>query len=341
MTRTLLLLLAALCITTGTFAQKGAIHQLNFSGNTEDGIGTLTPRNYGATPATDRFDAPKSAYAFDGTNDQIDLGKPIINELKKFTMAGWINVEQLTNRMSVFGQNDCAEIMLKYRTVYFWTAGGKISLKDAVSLGRWTHIATTNDGAVLKVYINGVLRAEQPCEPLSPSTFTFKVGGGVADATGAYFNGRIDDVVICDRALKAGDIQQLYEAGGYHPAMLGTNTNGTSAFKVFAQDAEGVSFTNNQPKPVTINVKADGRWKFNNSLWLGPYGAIDSNPELPFPEKIGALVVHRASGVFEHVGGQASITLEANETVHFIINDSPGDYNDNVGYQSVVVSYNP
>src|SRR5580765_1767639 len=73
----LLVLLFLQCLTVTTLlAQTGLIAYYPFNGNAHDETGNYHNGTvYGATLSDDRFGNPKSAYSFDGINDQIVIGK--------------------------------------------------------------------------------------------------------------------------------------------------------------------------------------------------------------------------------------------------------------------------
>ncbi len=80
----------------------------------------------------------------------------------------------------------------------------------------WVHIATTYDGARLRIYVNGVLDASMPvtgrtcsnAEPLAVGAKN-KTSAGLIEA---YFDGRIDDLRVYDRALTAAQIKAVRAA---------------------------------------------------------------------------------------------------------------------------------
>ena len=73
-------------------------------------------------------------------------------------------------------------------------------------LNTWTHVASTFDGAVIRLYINGVQVASTAFSgTMVPSTGALRIGGNSLFVT-EYFTGRIDEVRIYDRALSAAEI---------------------------------------------------------------------------------------------------------------------------------------
>jgi hypothetical protein len=78
--------------------------------------------------------------------------------------------------------------------------------------GQWYHVAVTRDGDTFTLYLNGL----QVSSANSDVTFfapghRLTIGQGYA----TFFNGLIDEVGIYNRALSAGEIQSIFNAGSY------------------------------------------------------------------------------------------------------------------------------
>jgi glucose/arabinose dehydrogenase/PKD repeat protein len=70
----------------------------------------------------------------------------------------------------------------------------------------WTHVAGTYDGSVLRLFVNGVQAASATISgTISVSTGPLRIGGN--SMWGEFFQGRIDDVRVYNRALTQGEIQ--------------------------------------------------------------------------------------------------------------------------------------
>ena len=77
----------------------------------------------------------------------------------------------------------------------------------AVAPGAWTHLATTYDGATLRIYVNGTLASSRPrTGNIVVSGGAVRIGGNNA-WPGEFFAGLIDDVRIYNRALTALEIE--------------------------------------------------------------------------------------------------------------------------------------
>jgi hypothetical protein len=70
----------------------------------------------------------------------------------------------------------------------------------------WTHVAGTYDGTTLRLYINGVQVASvNRTGPIATSTGPLRIGGN--SLWGEFFQGRIDEVRVYNRALTPAEIQ--------------------------------------------------------------------------------------------------------------------------------------
>ena len=77
---------------------------------------------------------------------------------------------------------------------------------SALATNSWTYLATTYDGANLRLYVNGTLAATQAkTGTITSSTNPLTIGSD--PIWGQYFNGLIDDVRIYNTALSASQIQ--------------------------------------------------------------------------------------------------------------------------------------
>jgi hypothetical protein len=76
-----------------------------------------------------------------------------------------------------------------------------------ILLNTWTHLASTYDGAMLRLYVNGVEVGNRALPgSILPSDGPLRIGGN--SIWGEYFQGRIDEVRIYNRALSTAEIQE-------------------------------------------------------------------------------------------------------------------------------------
>ena len=77
---------------------------------------------------------------------------------------------------------------------------------SALAVNAWTHVAVTYDGAAIRLFVNGTqVAAVARTGTLETNTKPLRIGGN--SPYGEYFQGRIDDVRVYNRALTATEIQ--------------------------------------------------------------------------------------------------------------------------------------
>ncbi len=176
-------------------------------------VGNPTLGVNGAYPPTSG-----TAVELNGSSQYVDTTRSLLSNLTEFTLTGWVRPDQVANQTSFFGQNDVVEIGIRYGTnqVNFWTAAaGEINVTGELPIGQWTHIAAVGNGSDLKLYINGIEAASggSATANYGTSSYSFKIGEGVFDPTGAYLDGRVDDVKLLDRALCPDEVNAIYKGG--------------------------------------------------------------------------------------------------------------------------------
>lgn len=85
------------------------------------------------------------------------------------------------------------------------------ALANPVPPQQWTHLAGTYDGTVARLYVNGILVDSDPVTgEFGPDTTPVILGGnGNGNMISERFPGRIDEIVLYNRALDASEIGQL------------------------------------------------------------------------------------------------------------------------------------
>jgi hydrogenase maturation factor HypE len=95
-----------------------------------------------------------------------------------------------------------------YPAAYVRAGGVDVAVAGVTSLplNAWTHLATTYDGATLRLNVNGVVVHSQASGgTIQVSTGRLRIGGNAV--WGEWFAGRIDEVRIYNRALSPAEIQ--------------------------------------------------------------------------------------------------------------------------------------
>lgn len=90
-----------------------------------------------------------------------------------------------------------------------------IAAPNAVTLGRWHHVAMTYNGNAIVLYIDGVQAASggYTNNSLGTSAIKMKIAGMGSSTSGYTMSGVVDDTRIYNRALSAVEISQMYNLG--------------------------------------------------------------------------------------------------------------------------------
>jgi hypothetical protein len=199
----------------------------DLSGNHNDG------EAIGAVPATDRLWVPNDAYRFDGADDYIMVANSPSLQIGTgdYTIAAWIKTGVSSyGRIFSKGSWGCT-------TGYMMRLDGdKVLLENAsngsclvrfpgsttVTDGSWHFVAGVVDRrAGGAIYVDGVLDAKQMIDTSAydlsnDRTPTIGAIDMVVDRPVGYpdefFNGKIDEVRVYNRALSPGEIRALFDA---------------------------------------------------------------------------------------------------------------------------------
>jgi Concanavalin A-like lectin/glucanases superfamily len=109
--------------------------------------------------------------------------------------------------------------------------------------GVWTHLAVTFDyqAEVYELYVNGLLAAAATAPRTSP-TQALRLGGGTSDfGQNFFFNGVMDEVAVYNRALSAGEIQGIFEAGSAGKCDPGGSCVGTGSASLGGRIRDSIS----------------------------------------------------------------------------------------------------
>ncbi len=217
-------------------APSGLVRHYAFDGNALDSTaaqqhGTVV----GATPAADRFGTPGKAYNFSGAGNYIHASSNGLPTGAR-TVALWFYADTVAVKPILFGYGGSGSCGTSFiGAINTSTSGGAGNASYIVTahcnigsllvpygvppVGVWKHFAATTGPAGTAIFIDGV-------QVGSNTTFisnTYVTGRQLAigaassvagfvpyvDGNGGYFDGRLDDVRIYDRALSAEEIQTV------------------------------------------------------------------------------------------------------------------------------------
>ncbi|NOT57245.1 MAG: hypothetical protein HOP18_21795 [Deltaproteobacteria bacterium] len=157
-----------------------------------------------------------TALSFDGVNDRVTVNDATSLDLTTgMTLEAWVYPTAPMRGWRGIVQKEGAGGNVYYlhanslqnRPATGMRIGSERQLQGTtqVPLNTWTHLAATYDGATQRLYVNGVLVASRAqTGSIAGSGSPLRIGGN--SVWGEYFQGRIDEVRIYNRALTAAQI---------------------------------------------------------------------------------------------------------------------------------------
>jgi hypothetical protein len=160
-----------------------------------------------------------NALSFDGVNDWITVNaSSLLNLTTAMTLEAWVFPTTTSGvRDILIKEGTNADIYNLYArnwrgrpeaNVFVGGANRVVegTAAQAPAANVWTHVAGTYDGTTLRLYINGVQVASvNRTGPIATSTGPLRIGGN--SLWGEFFQGRIDEVRVYNRALTPAEIQ--------------------------------------------------------------------------------------------------------------------------------------
>jgi hypothetical protein len=215
-------------ITCKTSTNSGLVAYYPFDGNANDqsGNGNHGVVN-GAALTSDRFGNEKSAYSFDGAGNTILANvknMPSINTPLSF--AWWFYIDTIPVFTSRSGAQNMIVLVNKdegigvqvgfrspgYNTLGFdtWNWGGGTLLQVKLPEAKqWYHCVYSFDGTKHRFYINAneIISTVAKTQNGIPSILMF----GNYPTGKQYFEGKLDDIRIYNRAIEMPEIDRLYK----------------------------------------------------------------------------------------------------------------------------------
>ena len=260
--------IAILALTVNAFAQvptNGLIAHYPFNGNAYDQSGN----NYngtvnGATLTTDRFSNVNSAYSFNGSSDyiQVDDASALRLSGTDYTISVWFNETYLVNtehqalisKRNPYTPAANLDGWLLYIDV-LTTPMGKVGIvpagypntcaytADPITLNNWINVVEVYHSGtqIVETYMNGVLNNTTTgvLSPNNTTTLPLYIGSD-KESNSYFFNGKIDDICIYNRALTQQEITDLYNgcqlSVSAQPTNQTININTNAQFVVSSSD---------------------------------------------------------------------------------------------------------
>ena len=200
-----------------------------------DSAGSITG-SFQGNPVWVTDDVRGRAVELDGSGDAVRLVNGSALNPQLITVMAWIKTPaSSTNATQIFSKDDSIaprERVWQFRVagsnrlnfIVFDTLGTPVTATGVKDLGdnQWHHVTGTWDGTTIKVYVDGVLDGSVAHSgSLQTGQTNDAFIGRSGTSSPGYFEGRIDDVRLYDRALS---IQEIFDAMiEYEPAAQGVD----------------------------------------------------------------------------------------------------------------------
>ncbi|MCA0235109.1 MAG: T9SS type A sorting domain-containing protein [Bacteroidetes bacterium] len=282
------LFLLVCCLLAGLGLQaQTPVASYNFSGQAKDQSSFANHASIrGATLTQDRFGWSNSAFYFDGQQSGIRAANAAQLNSANATISFWVNPEGFPAQgeaylLSFGGWQERFKISLPSHGKPVFTThanGACCSDMDSgtpLTIGTWTHVVMTHDGAKDIIYFNGVqVNEKNVAGALDATTHPLGIGYDPIDIAN-YFNGSIDDVQLYDVALDASQVAALFATQSAEPSV----PQGKVAEYVFNNNGADVTDFGNHADVSNSTFTTD-RFGFGKSALLcnGQYSeAVASN----------------------------------------------------------------
>jgi len=158
-----------------------------------------------------------SALSFNGASSILTVAdSPTLDLTTGLTLEAWVNPSATPQgwQAVLFKEMPGDGAYFLYRSGYgpvpvagiFSGVERQILGTSGPGVNTWTHLAFTYDGAVERLYVNGVqVSSRAQTGAIQTSTGVLHIGGD--DLWGEYFQGLIDEIRIYNRALSAAEVQ--------------------------------------------------------------------------------------------------------------------------------------
>jgi len=155
------------------------------------------------------------ALKLETTTDYVSLSAIAALTADNVTVTTWVKPGDLTGAWNpvLVQHNPSGDgyylYLVGYAPAFSLASGGDSGAaisSQAILMNEWCHIAGTNDGANLRIYVNGHLKESDSSLGRTGANYRARIG---YDSASAYYNGLIDDMRIYDRALTGHEVAQV------------------------------------------------------------------------------------------------------------------------------------
>jgi hypothetical protein len=209
----------------------GIVSWWDFDLNANDKVGSNHGTINGGASLVSSGCKSGSCYDFDGNNDYIDVGTFSVSG-NKLTIAAWAKWEgssfsldpriiskadgvESSDHVFLLGLDESSGSAAQYR--FRFTAGTSalsFNAGSAIPDNTWHHIVAVYDGSTARIYVDKILiGSNTKSGNLETNNNEVNIGRNpVGDYQGwRYWEGKLDEVMIWNRALSSSEITQLYD----------------------------------------------------------------------------------------------------------------------------------
>jgi hypothetical protein len=233
-----------------------------------------------------------NAASFDGVNDYVSVASPFSAAQlsgNSYSVELWFNANNSTTEQTLVALTDATGghavlvelnpggVLRFLNRVPAGNSGGDSLASPAATFaaGQWNHLAAVRDGEWMRIYLNGAQVAFLiPASGNLPANLRLTMGRLSHVDPAHPFGGKLDEVVIHNRALTPSEIALRIEAGSVDqrgagfPRVVDGDGNGTSRIDIGAYEA--------LVKP-SADFDANGQVDGNDFLrWQRGLGAVNA-----------------------------------------------------------------
>lgn len=205
-----------------SWPQSGLVAGYHLNGSSTDFSGN---NNHGADTAITYSQANGKfgqGAGFNGSTSYITLGTSATLNPSLMSVSFWANIANTATTGRVISRDDvstnrCYDIGYGGTTgtaprIFFEIhSGGVVGSSTDIPNNTWHHVVCTFDGSTVKVYLNGNLDGSANHSGTVPSkTVATQIG---RRNTTLYLNGKLEEILIFNRALSAQEIRRMYAVG--------------------------------------------------------------------------------------------------------------------------------
>ena len=175
-----------------------------------------TPVN--VVPTTGQNGQANGAYAFNGTNSQVNCGTPaFLRVTAAASVSLWVNMTAYTALNGFFNYGGGGYWLTADSTGLpsYYITSTNLTGPSVLGLNQWYLVTGTFTSGERKLYINGnQVAADTGGGAATINNYASDCQiGSVKSVGGRFMNGKMDDVRIYNRVLTAAEVQSLYSAG--------------------------------------------------------------------------------------------------------------------------------